>query len=77
MTPTQLRADLFHLLDLVLETGEPLEIRRKGRVLKIVSVDAGDKLGRIRPRRDLIVGDPEALVDPPPSEWEPDRALNP
>jgi hypothetical protein len=32
---SNLRADIFHLLDNVIETGRPLEIERKGEILQI------------------------------------------
>lgn len=77
VTPTQLRADLFHLLDHVLETGEPLEVRRKGRTLKIIVEQPVGKLERIKPNPNAFVGDPEDLVDFSPSEWDPDQQLAP
>ena len=77
VTPTQLRADLFHLLDQVLETGEPLEIKRHGRMLRLTVDQPESKLSRIKPNPDAFIGDPEDLVEFSPSEWDPDRALNP
>jgi hypothetical protein len=35
MTLTELRKDLFRAADRVLETGEPIRMRRKGRVLEL------------------------------------------
>lgn len=35
MTLTQLRKDLFRAADQVLETGEPVVVRRRGRVLEL------------------------------------------
>ena len=75
VTASQLRADVYRLLDQVLETGEPLEIKRNGRVLRLVPEDAGSKLARIRPIEGLIVGDPDDLLLPTPSEWDPDGAV--
>lgn len=77
VTPTRLRAELFQLLDRVIETGEPLEIRRNGRILKIVVEQPTDKLARITPHPDFIVGDPDQFLEPTPYEWDPDRAINP
>ena len=77
VTPTQLRADLFHLLDRVLETGEPLEIKRNGRILKLVVEQPVDKLSRIRPRKDAFLGDPEDLIDLKVWEWDVEQNLNP
>jgi len=57
-----LRQDIYRLVDEVLETGEALEITRKGRTLRIVPETAPDRLARIRAFPDLINGDPEDLV---------------
>lgn len=62
VTASQLRQDIYRLLDRVLETGEPLEIERKGHRLRVVAVDAPDRLSRIRGNPNAVVGDPEDLV---------------
>jgi antitoxin (DNA-binding transcriptional repressor) of toxin-antitoxin stability system len=75
---SQLRQDIYRLLDRVLETGEPLEIERKGRRLRVVPDEPVSKLSRIRGNPNAIVGDPEDLVDMDMSVyWDPDRATNP
>ena len=67
-----LRADLYRLLDQVLETGEPLEIERKGKRLRIVPVKRGSKLDLLKPNPGAIIGDPEDLVHMDwSSEWKP------
>lgn len=59
---SHLRKDIYHLLDEVLLNGKPLEIERKGQLLKVVPVfEHGCKLARLVPH-DCIVGDPEELV---------------
>ncbi|MCG8555804.1 MAG: type II toxin-antitoxin system Phd/YefM family antitoxin [Proteobacteria bacterium] len=71
-TATDLRRDIYRLLDSVLETGKPLEIERKGHVLRISRVDSPDPLARIQPLPDLIVGDPADLEHVDWSgEWRP------
>lgn len=78
VSASQLRQDVYNLLDQVLATGEPLEVKRKGRTLRIVPEQTGSKLDRIVPIPDLIVGDPEDLVEIDWSaEWDPERAVNP
>jgi len=77
VTASQLRQDVYRLLDEVLETGEPLEIRRKGRTLRVMPETPRSRLDLIRPNLNLIVGDPEDLVGPTPIDWDPDRALEP
>jgi len=73
ITPSKLRADIYRLLDEVLETGEPLVITRNGRTLRIVP----DPPERVRiedlPKHpDGLIGDPEDIVHMDWStEWKP------
>jgi hypothetical protein len=62
ITASKLRADIYRVLDYVLETGEAVEIDRRGRRLRIVADDAPSRLDRLVPRSDSISGDPEDLV---------------
>ncbi|CAN5617241.1 hypothetical protein BH11ACT8_BH11ACT8_31240 [soil metagenome] len=76
VTPSQLRADIYRLIDQVLETGEPLVIDRRGQRLRLVPETTGSKLSRLRPLTDLVVGDPDDLVDVDWSgEWDPDAQV--
>jgi len=71
MTASQLRQNIYQLLDQVLDTGLPLEIERKGRRLRIVPESPRDKLDNLK-RRDCLVGDPEDIVHMDWSkEWRP------
>lgn len=71
VTASRLRADVYRLLDLVLETGEVIEIERHGRRLRIVADDPPSKLDRLV-QRPVIDGDPEDLVHRDWSdEWTP------
>lgn len=63
VTPTQLRADIYNLLDEVLETGVPLEIKKGGKKLRIVPVGKVDKFKNLIPHPNAVEGDPEDLVD--------------
>ncbi|MEX0325484.1 MAG: type II toxin-antitoxin system Phd/YefM family antitoxin [Puniceicoccaceae bacterium] len=68
---TRLREDLYRLADEVLETGKPLEIRRKGRKLLLVPEVPASKLGRLK-KRGSLTGDPEEIVHLDWSkEWRP------
>ena len=44
-----------------LKTGVPVEVVRKGRILKIVPEAKPDKLSRLK-KRNYIIGDPEDFV---------------
>ncbi|HVR30397.1 MAG TPA: type II toxin-antitoxin system Phd/YefM family antitoxin [Thermoanaerobaculia bacterium] len=71
ITASRLRQDIYNILDRVLETGEVVEIERKGKVLRIVPPEPTRRLDRL-PRRDFIKGDAEALVHLDwSSEWKP------
>ena len=71
VTASKLRADIFNILDHVLETGEPVEIERRGQLLRIVPEQPRSKFDRLV-RRDAIVGDPDDLVSIDWSgEWRP------
>ena len=78
VTPSQLRQDIYRLIDRVLETGEPLEIERKGRRLRLVPDVPVDRLDRIRANPAAIVGDPEDLVSLDwAADWDAEHAVNP
>ena len=71
LTASRLRQDVYRILDEALETGIPVDIERRGKILKIVPPQATSKLSRLR-RRDCIRGDPEDLVHIDWSgEWKP------
>ncbi len=72
MTASQLRQNIYQLLDQVLETGVPLEIERKGKTLRIVPEAPRSKLDNLK-RRDCLIGDPDDIVEIDWSkEWNPD-----
>lgn len=72
VTASQLRANVYRLLDEVLESGVPLVVERNGKRLCIVPEAASPKLSRLTPHPDCIVGDPEDLVHIDWSEhWDP------
>jgi antitoxin (DNA-binding transcriptional repressor) of toxin-antitoxin stability system len=68
---SKLRENIYRILDQVLETGVPVEIERRGKVLKIVSVEPRSKLEQLTTRDYLRVA-PEELVHLDWSgEWRP------
>ena len=71
LTASKLRENIYQILDQVLETGVPVEIRRKGKTVRIVPTEAVPKLSRLVPR-DYLRVDPEAIVHLDWSgEWRP------
>jgi hypothetical protein len=72
ISASRLRADIYRLLDQVLETGQRLEIERKGKILVIEPKEQGSRLDRLPHNKGFIVGDPEDLVSLDWSgEWRP------
>jgi prevent-host-death family protein len=61
ITASALRQNVYKILDRVAETGVPEEIVRRGKMLKIISVEKKSKLANIK-KRPIIKGDPEELV---------------
>jgi len=73
LTPTELRNNIYNVLDEVLATGIPVEIIRKGKTLKIIVVDPIDKLQNLSVRSGFITGDSEDLPD---IHWDEDVKLD-
>jgi hypothetical protein len=74
LSASRLRQDIYRVLDQVLETGVPVEIERKGRVLRIVPGEAPDGSSSLRdlPARPYLRTDPEVIVHVDWSgEWRP------
>ena len=73
VTATELRQNVYKLLDEVLDSGLPLEIERRGRRLKIVPTEGPSKLDRLIPHPGFMTEDPEYYVHIDRSgEWHPD-----
>ncbi len=70
ITISTLRQNIYQLLDKVLETGIPLEVKRKGAILRIMPPVETDKLSNLK-ERDVMNCDPEELVHIDwSSEWK-------
>ena len=61
ISASKLRENIYTILDQALETGVPVEVIRKGRVLRIVPEQRASKLSRLKKRK-CLVGDPESIV---------------
>jgi hypothetical protein len=71
VTVSGLRQNIYRLLDQVIETGQPLAVKRGNRILKIVADKPASKLSRLS-RHTCIRGNPEDLVHLDWSkEWKP------
>jgi antitoxin (DNA-binding transcriptional repressor) of toxin-antitoxin stability system len=63
VSPTELRSNIYKLLDEVLSSGVPLEINKGGEILRIVPVATTNKLSNLVSRPHVIAGNPDDLVD--------------
>lgn len=73
VTPTELRSNIYNLLDEVLRTGIPIEINKGNRKLRIIPVEKTNKLQNLISRAEVIKGDPDDLVD---ISWEKELNLD-
>jgi hypothetical protein len=75
VTATEFRSQLYTVLDRVAETGEPVEIVRKGITFKLSVESSGPRLfsaAKLVPHPGTIIGDPADLADLDWSEaWQP------
>ena len=71
VTVSGLRQNIYRLLDRVIETGQPLDVKRGDRLLRIVVEKPASKLARLTPHK-CIRGNPDDLVHLDWSrEWKP------
>ncbi len=72
LTASKLRENVYRILDEVLETGRPVEIERRGKILKIIAAGPRSKLDHLKPNPGYLRCDPEELVHLDWSgEWRP------
>jgi hypothetical protein len=62
LSATKLRQNLYRILDEILDSGIPVQINRKGEILKIVPEKKKSKLERLKEHK-TIIGDPESIID--------------
>lgn len=68
---SSLRENIYRILDQILETGVPIEIERRGRILKISPAEPVSKLANLK-SHPYLRSDPEELVGFDWSdEWRP------
>lgn len=73
---TELRNNIYQLVDQVIETGEPLLIERHGKKLLLATLERaqGSKLKKLKPHHS-IQGDPEDLVNLEVYQWKEENHL--
>jgi hypothetical protein len=71
---TKLRANLYEIVDRVIETGMPVDIERKGERVRLERAKPKSKLQKLARNPNTIVGDPEDVVHMDwSSEWSERR----
>jgi hypothetical protein len=61
ITASKLRENIYQILDEAIATGTPVEVARKGTVLRIVPEKRASKLSRLR-KRTGFDGDPDEII---------------
>jgi len=61
ITASKLRENIYRILDEAIETGTPVEIARKGVILRIVPEERPSKLARLK-KRTGFDGDPDEII---------------
>jgi hypothetical protein len=75
LTASKLRANIYKVLDSILETGVPVEIERSGQILKIIPAENSSisKLDSLEEHPDFLQCEPEDIVHIDWSEhWKPE-----
>jgi prevent-host-death family protein len=62
VTASKLRENVYRILDEAIATGVPVEVVRKGKLLKIVPDKPVSKLDRLKKRKNIFVGDVEDII---------------
>ena len=58
ISATKLRADIYRVIEGVINSGVPVEIELRGKRVRIVPAEQRDKLANLVKRSGVIVGDP-------------------
>jgi hypothetical protein len=61
ITASKLREDVYRILDEVIQSGVPVEVVRKGKVVRILADQPVSKLSRLK-KRTAFVGDVEDII---------------
>jgi len=71
---TKLRADLYKIVDQVIQSGIPVVIERNGKQVKIIPVEKKSKLSHLKAHPGTMVGNPDDFIHLDWSqEWKDDN----
>jgi hypothetical protein len=72
MKATNLRKNLFRILDKAGQTGKPIEIESKGRKFQIIALERPDRFANLQKHPDVFSGDLDSLINIDwMTEWRP------
>jgi antitoxin (DNA-binding transcriptional repressor) of toxin-antitoxin stability system len=69
VTASKLRENVYRILDEAIETGVPVEVVRKGKVLKIVPEKPVSKLSRLKKRSGFVGNSDDVIGMDWSKEW--------
>ncbi len=61
ISATKLRADIYRVIEGVIESGVPVEVELRGRKVRIVPAEQRDKLANLVKRPGVLVGGPDRI----------------
>ncbi len=76
LTLTNIRKQIYKIFDHVIETGQPVFVKRKGHIIKIDLEKPMSRTQRLfsQPiRKNVVKGDPEELVHVQSWQWSEDK----
>lgn len=73
ITVTELRSNIYKLLDEIINTGIPIEIKKNGKLLRIIPVHKINKLNNLVSRPNVIKGNPDEIIN---ISWEKEINLD-
>ena len=72
MKATNLRKNLFRILDEAARTGKSIEIESKGRKFRIIALERPDRFAGLQRHPDVFSGDLDSLINLDwMTEWRP------
>ena len=72
MKATNLRKNLFRILDEAARTGKSIEIESKGRKFRIIALERPDRFAGLQRHPDVFSGDLDSLINIDwMTEWRP------
>jgi hypothetical protein len=72
MKATNLRKNLFRILDKAARTGKAIEVESKGRKFKIIALKRTDKFANLQKHPDVFSGELDSLITIDwMAEWRP------